>query len=96
MDTHKKIREHVSALADGELPTSEIELALAALDAADGHRAWVSYHRIGDVLRAQPTPELSDDFHARLAERLAREPAHGKRVNGAAEPGAKPAVATVS
>ena len=95
MDTHKKIREHISALADGELPSADIELALAALHAADGQRAWVSYHRIGDVLRARSTPELSDDFNARLAERLAREPAHAKRPSGAAEPDAKAAVATV-
>ena len=93
MDTHKKIREHISALADGELSPADIELAFAALHAVDGHRAWITYHRIGDVLRAQAAPELSDDFNARLAERLAREPAHTRRA--AAEPDAKPAIATV-
>lgn len=96
MDTHKKIREHISALADGELSAADIELAFAALHAVDGHRAWATYHRIGDVLRAQVAPELSDDFDARLAARLAREPAHAKRANGAAQPDAKPAIASVS
>ena len=79
MDTHKKIREHISALGDGELPASELELAFAALRGTDGEQAWITYHRIGDVLRSQVTPELSDGFGDRLAARLAGEPAHGRR-----------------
>ena len=79
MDTHKKIREHISALSDGELSAADLELALAALQSADGQQAWTVYHRIGDVLRARATPELSDDFNARLAARLLAEPGHGKR-----------------
>ncbi|MES2014896.1 MAG: sigma-E factor negative regulatory protein [Pseudomonadota bacterium] len=79
MDTHKKIREHISSLCDGELPDCDLELALAALQSADGQHAWSTYHRIGDALRAQATPELSDGFGARLAARLAGEPAPGKR-----------------
>jgi sigma-E factor negative regulatory protein RseA len=80
MDTQKKIREHISALSDGELAASDLELAFAALRAADGQQAWNTYHRIGDTLRAQATPDLSDGFSERLAARLAAEPAHGKRV----------------
>ncbi|MDO8438705.1 MAG: sigma-E factor negative regulatory protein [Telluria sp.] len=80
METHKKIREHISALSDGELSKDDQELAFAALQSADGQQAWNVYHRIGDVLRAQATPELSDNFGARLAARLAAEPAPGKRV----------------
>ena len=79
MDTHKKIREHISTLSDGELADADLELALAALQSADGQQAWNTYHRIGDVLRAEATPELSNGFAARLAERLAGEPAPGKR-----------------
>ncbi|MGZ8288334.1 MAG: RseA family anti-sigma factor [Telluria sp.] len=75
MDTLKKIREHVSALSDGELRSSDLELALAALQGADGQHAWNTYFRIGDELRAQATPQLSDGFAARLAERLDAEPA---------------------
>jgi sigma-E factor negative regulatory protein RseA len=79
MDTHKKIREHISALSDGELSASDIELAFAALQAADGQHAWETYFRIGDELRAQATPELSDAFTEKLAARLAAEPPPGKR-----------------
>ena len=84
MDTQKKIREHISALSDGELATSDLELAFAALRAADGEQAWNTYHRIGDVLRAQATPDLSDDFAERLAARLAGEPSPARRAAGAA------------
>lgn len=79
MDTHKKIRVHISALSDGELPAADLELAFAALQSADGQQAWNLYHRIGDVLRAQATPELSDAFLERLNARLAAESAPGKR-----------------
>jgi sigma-E factor negative regulatory protein RseA len=101
MDTQKKIREHISALSDGELAASDLELAFAALRAADGEQAWSTYHRIGDVLRAQATPDLSDDFNRRLSARLAAEPAHAKRApapvvqSAPAEPAAKK-VATTS
>ena len=74
MDTHKKIREHISTLSDGALSNSDLELALAALQSADGQQAWNTYHRIGDVLRSQATPELSDAFADKLAARLASEP----------------------
>lgn len=86
MDTHKKIREHISTLSDGELSDADLELALAALQSGDGQQAWNTYHRIGDVLRAQGTPELSDAFADKLAERLAGEPAPGRRAarNGGA------------
>ncbi|HEU4376110.1 MAG TPA: sigma-E factor negative regulatory protein, partial [Telluria sp.] len=86
--TQKKIREHISALSDGELATSDLELAFAALRAPDGEQAWNTYHRIGDVLRAQAAPELSDDFTERLAARLASEPSPARRTAGAA--GAQP------
>jgi sigma-E factor negative regulatory protein RseA len=79
MDTNKKIREHISALGDGELSASDLELAFAALHSEDGHQAWEVYHRIGDVLRAQASPDLSPGFSERLAARLAAEPDHGKR-----------------
>jgi sigma-E factor negative regulatory protein RseA len=74
MDTLKKIREHISTLSDGALCDGDLELALAALQSADGQQAWNTYHRIGDVLRAQSTPELSDGFAQKLAARLAEEP----------------------
>jgi sigma-E factor negative regulatory protein RseA len=76
MDTDKKLREHISALADGELPDSERELAFAALDTPAGRAAWLAYQLTGDALRGAPPPALSDGFGARLAARLAAEPAH--------------------
>jgi sigma-E factor negative regulatory protein RseA len=94
MDTNKKVREHISALSDGALHPDDLELAMAALQAADGRNAWEVYHRIGDVLRAQASPDLSPDFSARLAARLASEPTHARRVAGAtADADIKPAVA---
>ena len=84
MDTNKTNREHISALGDGELPDTETELAFAALHSADGIQAWDTYHRIGDALRAVPAPELSEGFSARLAERLAAEPAYTRRRAGVA------------
>ncbi len=75
MDTNKKIREYISAFADGELPDADLELALAALRDADGRQTWDLYHRIGDALRAEPLEaELSPGFALRLADRLAAEP----------------------
>ena len=85
MDTHKKIREHISALSDGELPTADLELAFAALQSADGQLAWNTYHHIGDVLRAQATPELSEGFAERLAARLSIEAPPLRRVRAADE-----------
>lgn len=74
MDRSKRLHENISALADGELPDSERELALAALAGDDGRAAWRAYHVIGDALRAGTDGALSDDFSARLARRLAAEP----------------------
>ncbi len=78
MDTNKKNREHISALGDGELPETEVELAFAALHSVDGKHAWITYHHIGDALRASASPDLSEGFNQRLAARLADEPAYGK------------------
>ena len=80
MDTHKKIREHISAFADGASPDTDVELALAALQGDDGRQTWALYHQIGDVLRGDPGPPLSRAFGATLAARLALEPLPGKRV----------------
>lgn len=83
MDTHKKIREHISAFADGATPAADVELALAALQGDDGRQTWGLYHQIGDVLRGDPGPQLSPGFPAAMAARLATEPLPGKRVGGA-------------
>ena len=79
MDTHTRLHETISALADGELTAAELELAFAALDTESGRQAWDAYRHIGDVLRAERDGHaLSAQFDARLAARLAREaPPHG-------------------
>jgi sigma-E factor negative regulatory protein RseA len=77
MDTNKKNREVISALMDDALPQADAELAMAALAAPDGAQAWARYHLIGDTLRAQAGPDLAPGFGARLAARLADEPAPG-------------------
>jgi sigma-E factor negative regulatory protein RseA len=74
MDTQKRLHENISALADGELPDSERELALAALGTVEGQAAWRAYHLTGDLLRGTPGGELSAGFDAALAARLAAEP----------------------
>ena len=83
MDTHKKIREHISAFADGASPVADVELALAALQGDDGRRTWALYHTIGDVLRVEPGPQLSAGFAEKLAARLAQEALPGKKASGA-------------
>lgn len=81
MDTHTKLLEYLSALADGELAHSERELALAVLDTDAGRQAWQAYQCIGEVLRAAlpgVAPDTPDvQFAARLASRLAQEEATG-------------------
>lgn len=79
MDTHKKMRVHLSTLVDEELPVADLELAMAALQTPDGQQTWDAYHRIGDELRAAATPALSDGFAATLAARLDAEPAPLRR-----------------
>lgn len=75
MDTNKKMRDYISAFADGELPAADLELALAALRESDGRETWRLYHEIGDVLRAEPlASDMSPGFAERLAARLAAEP----------------------
>ena len=76
MDTHTRLHETISALADGELAASELELAFAALDTDEGRQAWDAYRLIGDVLRSEQCGHaLSAQFDARLASQLAAEAA---------------------
>lgn len=90
MDTQKRLHENISALADGELPQSDHELALAALHTDDGRAAWRAYHLIGDVLRDEADGALSDGFHAGLAAALAGEPAYASHAANGADAGAQP------
>lgn len=80
MDMQTRMREQLSALADGELDESERELALAALATPDGQHHWRAYHLLGDVLRAHagraPDAQAEASLLAGLAQRLADEPAY--------------------
>ena len=90
MDTLKSLHENISALADGELPDSELELTLAALNDPEARRAWQTYHLIGDVLRcAEARPGV--DFAARVAARLAAEDGTDAAAQAASVPAAQPA-----
>ena len=74
MDTQKRLHDKISALADGELPLADAELAFAALDTPSGWSAWNAYHQIGHTLRSgQFGAELSAGFAARLARRIGEE-----------------------
>lgn len=90
MDTHKKMRELVSTLVDGEVSDADLELAFAALLGQDGQRAWALYHEIGHAMREAGGTTLSDGFAARLAARLDAEGQRG-RAAPAAEPESAPA-----
>ena len=92
MDTHKRLHENISALADGELPHTERELAFAALDTAEGRAVWRAYHLTGDILRDEANGSLSGAFSAELAARLAAEPAHelSPFTTGGGDPAAPP------
>ena len=98
MDTHKRLHENISALADGELAQSEQELAFAALETAEGRAAWQAYHLVGDVLRDSAQGALSAGFSAALAARLATEGAHelSPLTAGVTDPAAPPFAAAVN
>lgn len=75
MDQELKMREHVSALADGQLSAGELPQVLQYAAQASGRQAWQEYHLIGDVLRS---PELAHHAHsqaflARLHQRMDHE-----------------------
>jgi sigma-E factor negative regulatory protein RseA len=76
MNTKERTQEQISALADGELSDSQIEIALAALRTPHNRADWDVYHQIGDILRSDDMAvAMSPDFGARMAARLEAEPA---------------------
>jgi len=80
MDMQTRTHEQLSALADGELDESERELALAALATPDGQQYWRACHLVRVVLQADGEVAAADSsaFQARLAQRLAAEPAYSR------------------
>lgn len=68
-------REQLSALADGELSSAELQAVLAYAESDAGQQEWRMYHLVGDVLRS---PELAHhsrhDVLSGVRAQLAREP----------------------
>lgn len=72
-----KMREHLSALADGELQGSEYAQALAYAATDEGELTWRLYHLIGDSLRSTQVAQVADPaLLGRLRAQLALEPHH--------------------
>lgn len=68
MNDDLKMREHLSALADGQLRGQEFGQAVDyASSNADGFETWQMYHLIGDVLRSS---ELARLVNSSLVDRL--------------------------
>ena len=75
MKKDEKIRQQISALADGELDPLQLKPLLAELRQPEARAQWDTYHRIGDVLRSEAMArEPSAGFSQRLAARLEQEP----------------------
>lgn len=68
------MNQRVSMLMDGELENPEAVAVLTELKQQELRQQWLTYHLIGDAMRGAPVV-LSPEFSARLAERLAAEPA---------------------
>lgn len=76
MDTKEMIQDKISALADGELDDEQAEVVFALLRSAESLDRWDVYHQIGDALRSDGLAfNMRPDFAARMAARLAAEPA---------------------
>ena len=76
MNTKEVAQEQISALADGELEGSQVDLAFAALRDQERQADWVIYHQIGEVLRSDDMAvRLSPGFSARMSALLEQEPA---------------------
>ena len=68
-------REHVSALADGELETLLVGPTISALEAnADLKAAWERYNLIGSALRGEALRPEYRQIAARVGEELAAGP----------------------
>lgn len=83
MNGDLKMREQLSALADGELASAHCAQAVAFADCDEGRAAWHEYHLIGDVLRSSELARpLSCDLIARLRADIAAESGGSTLVTG--------------
>ncbi|GKT22265.1 sigma-E factor negative regulatory protein [Acidovorax sp. SUPP3334] len=67
MNDDLKMREHLSALADGQLRGQDFAQAVDHASSGDGVATWQMYHLIGDVLRSS---ELARPVDSTLIDRL--------------------------
>lgn len=75
MNTKDMTQEQISALADGELSSAYVDMAMAALRQTEGRNTWDVYHQIGDVMRSDEMAlTMSPDFFTRMSARLEAEP----------------------
>lgn len=75
MKTNNIKNEEISAFADGEIDTAQLDALMRECDQEQHLRAWDIYHRIGDVLRSDEMAQnCSTDFNTKLSARLASEP----------------------
>ncbi|WP_211462964.1 sigma-E factor negative regulatory protein [Collimonas silvisoli] len=75
MNTKDMTQEQISALADGELSSAYVDMALAALRQTEGRDTWDVYHQIGDIMRSDDMAlTMSPDFFSRMTARLDAEP----------------------
>ncbi|KAF3997959.1 sigma-E factor negative regulatory protein [Glaciimonas immobilis] len=75
MNTKELHQEQISALADGELSSAFMDMALVSLRQNESRTTWDVYHQIGDILRSDDMAiTLSPDFTSRMFDRLNAEP----------------------
>lgn len=83
MNDEMKMREQLSALADGQLEEDEFARAMAFAVTDEGLAQWHAYHVVGDVLRSS---ELAAPHHTTLLDKvraqMAQEPLPTHLVSG--------------
>lgn len=78
MNDDAMMREHLSALADGELRGEEFVRTMAYAGTHEGQASWRLYHLIGDAMRSSEAVRAADPaLLERLREQLALEPRPG-------------------
>lgn len=91
-----KLRELLSALADGELHGEEFVHAVEAAAEGEGRACWQLYHAIGDTLRqCEPLPAGDSALVERLRSQMVLEGAPVRHLHDAAlQPLAPPVAAS--
>jgi sigma-E factor negative regulatory protein RseA len=76
MNTNNMIKEQISAFADGELATNQMDAIFVTLHSPEGRAAWTAHHEIGDMIRSDDLEfSFSPGFSVRMSARLDTEAA---------------------